>query len=358
MAKMPIRAKMPDNGRCYNGAVAKFVIFGAGAWGTAMALHLASLGHAVNLVARDSRWAVAVEEARENFAYLPGLKFPDNLHVDGDFSNVNSADCAFLACPTAGVVEFCNKIGAAASNSAKLPPLITLCKGFVPETHQLPLQTVKKILPTFSCGTLSGPTYARDVALGHPTAAVLAASVDKTELKRLQAMINGPKFRIYRTDDVLGVELGGSLKNPYAIGIGIAERFVGSENGRAALFTRTMAELVRIGVALGGKAKTFYGLSGLGDLVATGNGDWSRNRTFGLRIGAGENPREIIAAEKTTVEGYRATDGFHSICADIGVRCPILNGIWRILYGDAPAAEIGNSLMCGELREECDDYPG
>jgi glycerol-3-phosphate dehydrogenase (NAD(P)+) len=319
-----------------------------------MAMHLASLGHTVNLIARDSRWAAAAEEVGENFSYMPGLKFPDNLHVDGDFSNINSVDCAFLACSTAGVVEFCRKI-AAAADSEKKPPLITLCKGFVPETRQLPLQTVAKILPTFSCGTLSGPTYARDVALGLPTAAVLAAAVDKMKLKQLQAMVNGPKFRVYRTDDVLGVELGGSLKNPYAIGIGIAERFVGSENGRAALFTRTMAELVRIGVALGGKAKTFYGLSGLGDLVATGSGDWSRNRTFGLRIGRGERAAAIIAAEKTTVEGYRATDGFHSICAEKGIRCPILDGIWGILYGDVPPAEIGNALMVGELREECDD---
>jgi glycerol-3-phosphate dehydrogenase (NAD(P)+) len=345
---------MPKYGKIGNGAVAKFAIFGAGAWGTAMALHLASLGHEVRLVARDCGWAATVEESRENFEYLRGFKFPDNLHIDGDFSRIAWADCAFLACSTSGVVEFCSKIASAAGGPSAPPPLITLCKGFVPETRKLPLQTVREILPNFSCGTLSGPTYARDVAMGHPTAAVLAADVDQNRLKWLQAVINGPKFRIYRTSDVIGVELGGSIKNPYAIGMGIAEHFVGSGNGKAALFTRMMAELVRIGVALGGKAKTFYGLSGLGDLVATGSGDWSRNRTFGLRIGSGENPAEIIAAEKTTVEGYRAADGFHSICAEVGTRCPIMDGIWGILYGNMPAAEIGNSLMSRELREECD----
>jgi glycerol-3-phosphate dehydrogenase (NAD(P)+) len=329
---------------------AKFAIFGAGAWGSAMALHLAAQGHAVRLVARDRDWANATEEIRENRDYLPGFPFPPNLHIDGDFGAIRWADGAFLACSTAGVLEYCRRIGAEAP--ANPPPLITLCKGFVPETGQLPLAVVEEILPNFPRGTLSGPTHAGDIALGHPAAAVLAVHLEAERLKCLQEWINGPKFRVYRTSDLLGVELGGSLKNPYAIGLGIAERFAGSGNGRAALFTRMMAEMVRIGVALGGRAETFYGLSGLGDLMATGSCDWSRNRTFGLRIGAGENPTAIIAQEKTTVEGYRATKGFHRICAERGISCPVLDGIHGILYEGVPPEMIGDSLMSRALREE------
>jgi glycerol-3-phosphate dehydrogenase (NAD(P)+) len=234
-----------------------------------------------------------MEKLRENCSYLPGFPFPPNLHIDGDFSAIRWADGAFLACATAGVLEYCRRVGAEAP--ADPPPLITLCKGFVPETWQLPLAVVDAVLPAFPRGTLSGPTHAEDVALGHPSAAVLAAQLEPERLMRLQEWINGPRFRVYRTADLMGVELGGSLKNPYAIGLGIAERFAGSGNGRAALFTRMVAELVRIGTALGGKAETFYGLSGLGDLMATGSCDWRINRTLGLRFGAGEDPAAIIA---------------------------------------------------------------
>ncbi|MDR1436402.1 MAG: NAD(P)H-dependent glycerol-3-phosphate dehydrogenase [Puniceicoccales bacterium] len=338
-------------GEC-NGPVAKFAIFGAGAWGTAMALHLASLGHEVRLVARNGPWADAARVAGENFDYLPGFAFPGNLSIGADFSAINWADCSFLACSTAGVVEYCGRIGAAHSSKFH-SPIITLCKGFVPETRQLPLATVQKILPAFPLGVLSGPTNAADVARGHPAAAVLAVGGGDGELVRLQRYISGPRFRAYRTKDICGVELGGSLKNPYAIGIGIAERFAGGGNGIAALLTRTLAEMVRIGVALGGKAETFYGLSGFGDLVATANGSWSRNRTFGLRIGAGESPRRIIDSEKTTVEGYGATDGFRSLCLGRGIECPILDGIWRILYDSLSPVEILNALMARELCEEC-----
>jgi glycerol-3-phosphate dehydrogenase (NAD(P)+) len=333
-------------------ATAKFALFGAGAWGTAVALHLAACGHEVRLVARDPDWAAEAEAARENGDYLPGFRFPDRLHIGADFSAIRWADGAFLACSTAGAVEYCRRIAAAAA--AEPPPLITLCKGFVPETWQLPIAVLEEILPNFPCGTLSGPTHARDVALGHPTAAVLAVRGAPDLLKRLQLWISSPNFRIYRTADLRGVELGGSLKNPYAIGMGIAERFAGSGNGQAALFTRMVAELVRIGVALGGRAETFYGLSGLGDLVATGTGSWSRNRTFGQRIAAGEDAKAIIGAERTTVEGYRSAKGFHDICREKGISCPVLDGIYGILYENVPAGAIRNALMARELREESD----
>jgi glycerol-3-phosphate dehydrogenase (NAD(P)+) len=291
-----------------------------------------------------------MEKLRENRSYLPGFPFPPNLHIGGDFDAIRWADGAFLGCSTAGVLEYCRRIGTEAP--AAPPPLITLCKGFVPETWQLPLAVVKEVLPSFPCGTLSGPTHAEDVALGHPAAAVLAGRLESERLVCLQEWISGPRFRVYRTTDLAGVELGGSLKNPYAIGLGIAERFAGSGNGRAALFTRMVAEMVRIGTALGGRVETFYGLSGLGDLMATGSCDWSRNRTFGLRIGAGENPAAIIAGEKTTVEGYRATKGFYDICHERNISCPVLDGVYGILYEAVPAAEIGNTLMSRALREE------
>jgi glycerol-3-phosphate dehydrogenase (NAD(P)+) len=295
-----------------------------------------------------------MDAARENSIHFPGFSFPKNLRTDSSFAALLSSDAVFLACATAGVLEFCRRIREATLGFSRLPPLITLCKGLVPESLQFPTVAIQSLLPQFEIGVLSGPTHAGDVALGKPTAAVIATAMDRERACRLQAWISSPSFRVYRTADVTGVELGGALKNPYAIGLGIAEKFAGSDNGWAALLTRMVAELARIGVSLGGQRETFYGLSGLGDLIATGNGRWSRNRTFGERIARGEKPEAILSDGKLTVEGYGATKGFHELCRRKKIPAPVLGGIYGILYEDRPPEDIRSALMGRSLREEMD----
>ncbi|MDR0727959.1 MAG: NAD(P)H-dependent glycerol-3-phosphate dehydrogenase [Puniceicoccales bacterium] len=318
---------------------AKCVVLGAGAWGTAVAIHLAARGQRVTLVPRDEAHARRMLAENGNMEYVPGIHFPKNLQISSDFAVVRDCHIAFFACPSAGIVEFCQRVRAAFSqtDSSPKPFLVTLCKGLVPDLLRLPLSIVRETLPAFPCGVLSGPTHALDVAQGLPTAAVLAAGAPAEMVQWAQAAINAPNFRVYMSTDTTGVELGGCLKNPYAIGIGLAAGINYGDNGRAALLTRMMAELVRIGVALGGAKETFYGLSGLGDLFATANGRWSRNRMFGERVGRGEFPEMIIQSQKSVVEGYGSAKHFYKICREKDLCTPILDEIYTILYENGRA---------------------
>lgn len=331
----------------------KIAILGSGSWGTAMALYLARLGHEVFLVPRDRLSAEKMKKEGKNVDYIPQIDFPINLHIEESFDILREVSLAFLACPSQGVVEFCNRIRAVDFGSASARPfLISLCKGLVSDSLDLPSAILHSQLAGFQIGCLSGPTYALDVALAKPTAAVLAADLEDEQLIPLQRAINSTQFRVYRSNDLFGVELGGCLKNPYAIGMGFAFASDCGDNGRAALLTRMAAELARIGVALGGRLQTFYGLSGLGDLLATGQGNWSRNRSFGERIARGEDPAAIIASQKAVVEGYRSTKSLYEICRQRNINCPILAGIHEVLYGQISPTEIINILMQRDLKVE------
>jgi glycerol-3-phosphate dehydrogenase (NAD(P)+) len=344
---------MVVNGAAKDPSTMKCVVLGAGAWGTAMALHLAAIGYAVSLVPRDGIHGAQMRKAGGNPEFLPGISFPKNLQVEESFGEIHGAALAFLACPSAGIGEFCQRLAAVKfEQSEKRPLLVTLSKGIVPGTNRLPLDDVETRLPEFECGLLSGPTYAHDVALGKPTAAVFASQIPEERIHWAQASMNSKNFRIYSSKDVVGVELGGCLKNPYAIGMGFAHAIGCGDNGRAALLTRMMVELARIGTALGGKRETFYGLSGLGDLLATAEGKWSRNRSFGERIGKGENPKTALSSSSTIVEGYHSSKIFYEWCHKESIPCPILDGIHAILYEKKPLESIIHSLLERDLGEE------
>lgn len=333
-----------------NSSTLNVTVLGAGAWGTAMAIHMAQRGHSVILAPRTPSHALELQKNRRNDSYLPDCPFPENLQISIEPESWKDSDLIFLGCPSQGVVEFCNKIQKIPFSPTKEKPMIvTLCKGFVPESQELPLAVVERLLPDFPNGALSGPSHAKDVALGLPTAIVLASKAPEKRVKWIQNAINSRQLRIYRSSDVLGVELGGCLKNPYAIGMGIASNLGCGDNARAALFTRMMNELARIGEALGGQHETFFGLSGLGDLLATSEGSWSRNRTFGERIAKGESPEQILSSQKTVVEGYRSTKAFYQICQKLKISAPIMSEIYGILYegrspDDAIEAFMGRSL--------------
>ena len=327
-----------------------FVVVGAGAWGTAFALHLARCGHAVTLVPRRAEEAAALNDKRENADYLPGIALPLSLTVTADLeSALREEEFVLLACPAQALRET-----AARLRGAPTPPrfIVSLAKGLELGTHLRPSEVVADVLGPTPVGTLTGPTNALGVARGDPSAMVLAASVASDWVGALQAAISGPTLRVYTSDDLAGVEFGGCLKNIYAIAAGCCDGLRLGDNTKAALLTRALAEMVRVGAALGARPETFYGLSGFGDLVATCYGAWSRNREFGQRIGEGRSVAELTANRKTVVEGHKTAEAFAQLCAERGIEAPILREVHALLTNGRKPAEALAALMTRELKRE------
>ena len=328
-----------------------FAVIGAGAWGTAFALHLSRLGHAVTLAPRRAAQATTLVESRENRDYLAGVPLPFELHVTADLAAAASdADVILIACPAQSLRETCARLRAASPTRAKL--VVSLSKGLELGTHLRPSQILAEAFPEKLVGALTGPTNALEVARGQPAAMVLATSQADPRVQEMQAAISGATLRVYTSDDLAGVEFGGCLKNIYAIAAGCSDGLKLGDNTRAALLTRALAEMVRVGVALGAKAETFYGLSGFGDLIATCHGGWSRNREFGQRLGEGQRAAELIAHRKTVVEGYQTTASFAELCAAKNIDAPILREVRAILFEDKQPAAALAALMTRGLKRE------
>ncbi|HRI82275.1 MAG TPA: NAD(P)H-dependent glycerol-3-phosphate dehydrogenase, partial [Opitutaceae bacterium] len=228
----------------------------------------------------------------------------------------------------------------------------SLAKGLELGTHLRPSEVMAAVLPTLLVGSLTGPTNAGEVARGMPAAMVLAAERDSACVQEVQAVLSAATLRVYTSTDLAGVEFGGCLKNIYAIAAGCCDGLKLGDNSKAALLTRALTEMVRVGTALGARAETFYGLSGFGDLVATCHGGWSRNREFGQRIGEGAKPADLVAGRKTVVEGYKTTQAFAGLCADRGIDAPILREMQAILFEDKPPAAALAALMTRGLKSE------
>ncbi|CAM2975234.1 NAD(P)H-dependent glycerol-3-phosphate dehydrogenase [Rariglobus hedericola] len=330
-----------------------FAIIGAGAWGTAFAIHLSRLNHTVTLVPRRFEQALAIASTRENADYLPGIPLPLSIQIGHELTPVlMEADVIILACPSQALRETCERVKANLGLATQLKLIVSLSKGLELGTHLRPSEVIAAVLPQVSAGSLSGPTNAAEVAKGKPAAMVLAVTKADAFLAEVQAALSGPTLRVYTSDDVAGVELGGALKNVYAIAAGCCDGLKLGDNTKAALLTRALAEMVRVGVALGAKAETFYGLGGFGDLVATCTGAWSRNRTFGQHLGEGKTAADLIAASKSVVEGYRTTESFNGLVTQRGIDAPILAETYRILYDHKPVGEALHALMTRELKKE------
>lgn len=329
-----------------------FSIIGAGAWGTAFAVHLARLGKRVTLAPRRTEQASLLAANRENAEYLPGVKLPAGVRVDGALAAaLGGADVVLLACPAQALRETCGRVKAASANTTP-KFVVSLAKGLERGTHLRPSQVIAATLPGAVAASLTGPTNAAEVAKGLPAAMVLAGAPVDGALQELQAELSGPTLRVYTSDDVAGVEFGGCLKNIYAIAAGCCDGLKLGDNTKAALLTRALAEMVRVGAALGARVETFYGLSGFGDLVATCHGEWSRNRVFGEALGAGRMAAELMKDRKTVVEGYETTRAFNELCRERGIDAPILREMHAILFeGKAPAAAL-QSLMTRGLKSE------
>ena len=330
-----------------------FCVVGAGAWGTAFAVHLARLGRPVTLVPRRAEQARALAAARENTDYLPGIALPSALGLTADLTAAaRDAEVVLLACPSQALRETTLNLRGAL-REGKFPRLIvSLAKGLELGTHLRPSQVVASVLPGVAVGALTGPTNAAGVARGLPAAMVLGTAGFDPLVDEVQTAISGPTLRVYTSDDLAGIEFGGCLKNIYAIAAGCATGLGLGDNASAALLTRALAEMVRVGVALGARTETFYGLSGFGDLVATCHGEWSRNREFGQRLGEGKSAAELIAHRKTVVEGYRTTESFHGLCTERKLEAPILREMYAILFeGKAPGLAL-SALMARGLKRE------
>jgi glycerol-3-phosphate dehydrogenase (NAD(P)+) len=330
-----------------------FVVVGAGAWGTAFALHLARAGHPVALIPRRAEQAQALASTRENPEYLPGVALPASVVVTADLAAaLPAADVVLLACPAQALRETSVRLQRTLAAGRPARFVVSLAKGLELGTHARPSEVIASVLPGSLVGSLTGPTNALGVARGEPSAMVLAANRPTEPLQDYQAAISGRTLRIYTSDDLAGVEFGGCLKNIYAIAAGCCDGLKLGDNTKAALLTRALAEMVRVGAALGARPETFYGLSGFGDLVATCYGEWSRNREFGQRIGEGRSVADLLANRKTVVEGYKTTESFAGLCAERSIEAPILREVQAILYeGKKPAAAIA-ALMTRELKRE------
>jgi glycerol-3-phosphate dehydrogenase (NAD(P)+) len=328
-------------------------VLGAGAWGTAMALHLVRQGHTVTLVPRRFEMALELGTTRENTDYLPGHPFPDELQIGFELEPVlMETELLVLACPVAGVRDWAKRVKDGLGKATQLKLVLTLAKGMERETHLTPCRIVKDVLPGCAVGTLTGPSHAAEVAAGRPTALLLATEQHDTFSDAIQTAVSGPALRIYSSDDVVGAELGGAHKNVYAIAAGICDGLGLGHNAKAALVTRILAEMIRIGEGLGARPSTFIGLSGFGDMVATCYGEWSRNHEFGFGIGKGTPPDELLVNRKTVVEGYRTTESVFALCQEQTLDAPILSEMHAVLFGGRSPAEALTSLMGRNLKRE------
>ena len=329
-----------------------FTVIGAGAWGTAVAAHLARRNQPASLVTRRPEHAVTMQLARENRDYLPGFKLPESLVVTSDLhAALLDADVVLIASPSHALREWCQRIKA--ELPAGRPQLfISLVKGLEVGTQLRPSEVMVQFFPGANVATLTGPTNAAEVAQGLPAAVVLATAQPGEFVDRVQAAMSGSTLRLYTSDDLAGAEYGACLKNIYAIAAGFCDGLKLGDNAKASLITRALTEMVRVGETLGAKRETFYGLSGFGDLVATCHGPWSRNREFGEKIGAGHPVDELLAGRRTVVEGYRTTQALHELCMQKGIAAPILGEVHAILYQGKKPLDALMALMTRELKRE------
>lgn len=329
-------------------------ILGTGAWGTALAVTLAQGGYPVTLTPRNPRQVEVLEEARENRQYLPDIALPDNVRVSSELNPDTGSERLFiLAAPSYGLREWASRLRDSLAFEAENPPaILSLAKGLESKSLKLPHEVLEEVLPGFACYALSGPNFAREVACGLPTAAVLAGTCHSPQLERLQQVISSRHFRVYTTDDIAGVELGGCLKNVYAIGSGICHGLGLGDNARAALMTRSLSEMVQLIPPLEGRVETVYGLSGIGDLVATCYGESSRNRDFGWKIGEGASIESILNDSSATVEGYYACANFHQLFKAHDIQGPILEQLYAVLYRGTQPREALAALMSRNLKPE------
>jgi glycerol-3-phosphate dehydrogenase (NAD(P)+) len=326
----------------------KIAVLGAGAWGTAVGISLAPR-HDVTLWVRDSAQHASIRSTRSNRRYLPGFALPENLIVTADLgAALDGAALVLLAVPTSGLRETLRRLRAAAPPAA----VVWLCKGFERQHAKLPHQVYAEEFAPGTCnGVLSGPSFAEEVAQGLPTALTLA-SADSAFARDTAQQLHGPTLRVYSSNDVVGVEVAGAVKNVIAIAAGICDGLKLGHNARAALITRGLAEMTRLGVRLGGRAETFMGLAGAGDLILTCTGDLSRNRRVGLGLAQGMPLAGILTGLGHTAEGVYSAHEVARLAKELAVEMPITRAVCRVLNDPGAASAAVKELLQREPKAE------
>ena len=330
-------------------------ILGAGAWGTAVAIALAAR-HDVLLWGRNPEQMAETAAARENLAYLRGFPLPEALRVTADFNAAiahvteapaGSTALLIAACPVAGLRPLLEQL-----KGRNIPNIVWLCKGFEYGTGLLPHQIVREVLGDSVPGAaLSGPSFAQEVARGLPCA-LTVASGSAALRERVVSLAHGGNMRVYACDDMVGVEVGGAVKNILAIATGAADGLGLGLNARAALITRGLAEITRLGTALGAQPATFMGLAGMGDLILTCTGDLSRNRRVGLALAQGKPLATIVAELGHVAEGVPCAKAVRELAARLGVDMPITNAVAGVLFDGDSATEMVARLLARDPRNE------
>jgi glycerol-3-phosphate dehydrogenase (NAD(P)+) len=322
-------------------------ILGAGAWGTALAISLA-VRHPVRLWARSPEQATALRETRRNQRYLPDLALPENVTPSGDFAEaLSGAELLLVATPTAALRSILREL-----KSCPGLPVVWACKGFEAGSATLPHRVMAEELGgDRSCAVLSGPSFALEVAQGKPTALTLA-SADEAFARAMALELHHPLLRVYYSTDVVGVEVGGAVKNVMAIATGICDGLGLGLNARAALITRGLAEMTRLGMKMGGRAETFMGLAGAGDLILTCTGDLSRNRRVGQQLAGGQGLEAVLAHLGHVAEGVHSAREVQRLAVRAGVDMPITDAVCSVLFGGVSPADAVQRLLARDPRGE------
>lgn len=330
----------------------KLAILGAGSWGTAVAIAQSVKFTEVSLWAHQDIDLDTVRDSGENKIFLPGFPIPRNVHISHDEAEViEGAEIVLFCVPSQFTRELAGRAGRC-MGKGQIP--VSLSKGIETKTLKRVSEILLEELPGEQgklVSVLSGPTFAREVADFKPAAATIASGSLETT-RKLQAKLSTPHFRLYADDDIIGVEIGGAVKNVIAIATGIADGLGFGLNARAAIITRGLVEMKRLGAALGATRETFNGLAGLGDLILTCTGDLSRNRTFGLCLGRGETPEKILSGMMMVAEGVKTSIAIHEMRKRAGVEMPIAEQVYHILYEEKKPEAAVRELLSRSLKLE------
>ena len=328
----------------------KITVIGAGAWGTALALHFALHNHQVAIWARNTEQLAAMQADRENKRYLPGFKLPDNLTAHTDLAAaLEGSEMVKVVTCVAGLRE---SVELVKQHGAGHLPVVTACKGFELDTGLLTFQVVQEVLPdNDKIGVLSGPSFAQELAKQLPCAVVLA-SENEPWLNQMVQELNTPVMRLYANTDVIGVAVGGAVKNVMAIATGLADGLECGLNARAALVTRGLAEITRLAVAMGAQPKTMMGLAGVGDLILTCTGALSRNRKVGLGLAEGKELHQVLREIGHVAEGVPTIDEVFDAACRYQIDMPITQILYQLVRKELPVEEVMGRLMMREAKSE------
>ncbi|MGN7386637.1 NAD(P)H-dependent glycerol-3-phosphate dehydrogenase [Sporosarcina sp. SAFN-015] len=330
-------------------------VIGAGSWGTAIAFVLAENGHDCLLWTRRAEQAAEINDQHTNASYLPGITLPANLKAISDLeAAVNHSDMIVIAVPTKAIRDLCTDIDKIVSN----PKLIVhVSKGIEPDSLKRISEVIEEEISSDNrqaIVALSGPSHAEEVVLRHPTT-ITAASFDSEAAKRVQDLFMNQYFRVYTNDDLIGVEIGAALKNVIALAAGISDGIGYGDNAKAALITRGLAEITRLGMKMGANPLTFSGLTGLGDLIVTCTSVHSRNWKAGNLLGQGKSLDEVISGMGMVIEGVRTTKAAHQLSERYGVSMPLTEALYSILFDNVPPKEAVDQLMSRMKKQEIED---